>query len=123
MFKFKKNLSRTERLLNDRTSQVLLVIGILLNIASWIYIFINIKPQTDPIFLHYNIYFGVDLIGDWYRIYRIPLVGVAVYFINLYFSSILYRRERTISYFVIGITIFLQAIVLVSSYLITQQNI
>ena len=123
MFRFKKKLSPTESLLSDRSSQILLVVGLLFNISAWIYLLINIKPQTDPIFLHYNIYFGVDLIGDWYRIYQIPLIGIIIYFVNLYLSYILYKKGKVISRFLIGVTVFIQVIVLISSYLITQQNI
>lgn len=123
MFRFKKKLSPTEGLLSDRSSQILLVVGLLFNISAWIYLLINIKPQTNPIFLHYNIYFGVDLIGDWYRIYQIPLIGIIIYFVNLYLSYILYKKGKVISRFLIGVTVFIQVIVLISSYLITQQNI
>ncbi|MCH7492530.1 hypothetical protein IID19_02955 [Patescibacteria group bacterium] len=123
MLRFKKKLSPIESLLSDRSSQILLVVGLLFNISAWIYLLINIKPQADLIFLHYNIYFGVDLIGDWYRIYQIPLIGIIIYFVNLYLSYILYKKGKVISRFLIGVTVFIQVIVLISSYLITQQNI
>jgi len=108
----------------DKLSLSLLVVGLILNLSSWLYIYLNIKPQTEPIFLHYNIYYGVDLIGEWYDIYLyIPVVLLGIFFINAFFSYILYKRERKLAYLVESLNIFMQLSAVVASYLIVGQNI
>ena len=60
----------------------------------WWYLISNIRPDAGQIFLHYNIIFGVDLVGDWWRIYYLPLAGVAVTLLNYFFSLMLYSVDK-----------------------------
>lgn len=112
-----------ENFWKNRASLCLCVAGLLVNGAHWLYVALNSHPQAEPINLHYNIYFGVDLIGAWYLIFLAPLTSTAVYFINIFFSYILYKREKILSYAVLGVTIFLGFIAFFASFLITRQNI
>lgn len=108
----------------EKISLYLLISGLVINLISWLYIFINIKPQEEPIFLHYNIYYGVDLIGDWYQIYiYLPLIALVVFFINAFISYILYKQDKKLTYLIEGLNIFLQISVVISTYLIVQQNL
>lgn len=113
-----------KRFFSNKYSLTLLIIALLINLASWLYIFLYIKPQSEPIFLHYNIYYGVDLIGNWYQIYLyIPFIALVVYFINAFISYILYRRDIKLTFLIQGINIFLQISILASTYLIVKQNL
>jgi len=108
----------------NKISLTLSISALIINILSWLYIFINIRPQDEPIFLHYNIYYGVDLIGDWYQIYfYLPLIAIIIFFINIFISYILYKRDEKLTYLIQGLNIFLQLSVLISTYLIVQQNL
>ncbi len=117
LFKRKERFFRNKLLIN------IFLIGFLVNLSTWVFLFITFKPQTDPIFLHYNIYFGVDLIGQWYHIFiYLPAIGFCIYLVNLLISYILYSRERILSYSIGGLNIFIQLVIFVSSYLIARQN-
>lgn len=98
------------------------IITLFFNLLIWIYIYFKIKPQVEPIFLHYNIYFGIDLIGKWYRIYLFPLSGLLILIINIIFSSFVFKKEKVISNFICLITIAFQIIIFLSVFLIVQQN-
>ena len=114
---------RKENFFQNKKIILFLGLGLLINLIVWIFLFLKIKPQSEPVYLHYNIYFGVDLIGEWYKIFLMPFIGLVIYFINLYLSYIIYKREKIISYIIIGITIFLECVILVASLLIARQNI
>lgn len=45
---------------------------VFLSLAMLIYF---IRPSETPIVLHYNVYFGVDLLGIWWQVYALPLLG------------------------------------------------
>jgi len=100
-----------------------LIVSLFLNVFIWIYLLIAIKFTVEPIPLHYNIYYGIDLIGNWYKIFYIPFFGLLIIFINFIFSSIIYGREKIISYFLTAITIFSQAILLLAAIFTSFQNI
>jgi len=107
----------------DRVNIFFLLTGIVLNIILWLYLSWKIKPTNELISLHYNIYFGIDLIGEWYRIYILSLSGLIIYFINLVLSFILYKRGRIISYVILTMTLFLQIILLIAAIFIVKQNV
>jgi len=107
----------------DKASILLLILNIIFLVFSWVYLYMKVKPQEDPIFLHYNIYFGVDLIGNWYLIFLMPAIGLACFFINLVFSYIIYKRSKIISYVILGITGYIELIIAIASLLIIRQNI
>jgi len=123
MQKVKEVVLPGEFFFQNKKNILFLVLGMIINLTSWVYLYIKIKPQEEPIYLHYNIYFGVDLIGQWYQIFFIPLTGLIIYFINLYFSYIIYKKEKIISYVIIGTTIFIQSILLITSLLVVRLNI
>lgn len=100
-----------------------LLAGIFFNLAIWLVLCLNFKPQNDPIILHYNIYFGIDLIGPWHKIYLLPVFGLACFFINFLISVILYGRERLLSYFFIFISSLTQIILLTASIFLIFQNL
>lgn len=49
--------------------------------------------QSDPVNLHYTVYFGIDRIGSWWEIWRIPLTGFAFHIANFIFAGFLYKKE------------------------------
>lgn len=123
MFNKEKSIVSKEKFFRNRVILFGLFSGLIINIGVWLYLALKVKSQSDPIFLHYNIYFGVDLIGEWYQIFIMPLTGLIIYFINLYFSYIIYRREKIISYSIISLTAVIQLIILLASFLIVRQNV
>lgn len=110
-------------LIRDRVVLISFILSFLLNLFIWLFIYLKIKPGPNPIFLHYNIYFGVDLIGPWWRIYLLPLTGVLALFINFIISAIIYDKEKILSYFLMVIAGFLQVFLILSAIFIVGQNL
>ncbi len=85
--------------------------SILIQIFLWWDLISNIGSDAGQVFLHYNIIFGVDLVGDWWKLYLTPLVGVAVILLNYFFSFMFYSADkflaRLLSFWVLFFHIFL----------------
>lgn len=91
------------------------VIG--LNIVLWIFsYFIKSNISQDLIILHYNVDFGVDLIGEVGRLYIIPSLSALVLFFNLvlllYFAK--YEHFRFISHLLMIACLLINIILLLS---------
>ena len=71
--------------------------SILIQIFLWWDLIANIRPEAGQIFLHYNIIFGVDLVGDWWKLYLTPLVRVVVILLNYFFSLMFYSTDKFLS--------------------------
>ncbi|MCK4745261.1 hypothetical protein KAS41_04325 [Candidatus Parcubacteria bacterium] len=96
--------------------------SLLLNLIIWIYCFLNISMGDALIYLHYNIYFGVDFIGAWHKIFIIPIFGLIILLINYYISIQIYLKNKFVSYILAGSALFAQFILLFASIAIVWIN-
>lgn len=98
--------------------------ALLLIVLNWIgsYV-INIKTSEGSIiFLHYNVDFGANLVGEVKKIYVIPLLGLTVYLLNLVLSIRFYKRNKFIPHVLLSSGLIVNATLLVSLYLIYLIN-
>ena len=107
--------------LKDRWTRVTLIISLFLCLVAVVLI-ISLLPREDNIILHYNIYFGIDLIGDWREIFYIPMSVVAMIVINGFVGLFIWRRNRTISYLLNIGNVFLSLLAVISCSLIIYLN-
>jgi len=97
--------------------------AILAQIASWWYIIANIHPDAGQIFLHYNIVFGVDLVGDWWHMFFLPLGGILIFIVNYFFSFMFYGSDRFLSRLLSFWTIFLHIFLLAGIIFLVGLNV
>lgn len=106
----------------DKQIMIIFFLSALLNIFTWIFLFYSQKENNHPIILHYNLFFGVDYLGNYEKIYLIPLAGLAIIIVNSILGHLLYLREKLASYFLIFIVFIIQIFLLIDSYLIIKIN-
>ena len=80
----------------------LLLSSILANVANWIAIPVFIRPTVPIIILHYNVYFGVDAMGNWIN-----------NFLALYFYD---NKERITSYVLLATAMMVQLCLLIATF-------
>jgi hypothetical protein len=94
----------------------LLILSFLTNLIDWTILKIWIKPVDFSIILHYNVYFGVDLIGNYRQVYVLPTIGLILFMINLLLSMFFYeKKERIASYILLIATLMIQLSLIVVS--------
>jgi hypothetical protein len=80
------------------------------------------KTQT-MIALHSSPYFGVDLLGPWYHVFFLPLLGAVLLMANMSFVSMLYQKEELLStFFAVG-TVLCEAVLFVGVLFVVLLNI
>ena len=76
----------------------LVAIGIL-QILGLSLLFFFVRSGQSVVIMHYNVYFGVDLIGEWGQIFLIPSISILFVAINTLLAQWFYRyKERIVSY-------------------------
>ena len=94
----------------------LIIMSGIANLANWIGLAVFVKPVDYPIILHYNVYFGVDMLGDWRQVFILPGIGLLFFIANFYLSLYFYRRkERIASYLLLMATLMVQLSLVVAS--------
>lgn len=87
----------------------LLGIGLFVNLAIWTALVIFIKPVDFPIILHYNVYFGVDMIGNWKEIFSLPSIGLFLLILNSFLALFFYeKKEKIASYILLIASVMVQ---------------
>jgi len=94
----------------------LLILGFVSNLVNWIILKIFVKPVDYPIILHYNVYFGVDVTGNWKNVWILPMIGVIVFLTNFLLSIYFYKNEERIAgYLLLMATLMVQLSLVVAS--------
>ena len=97
----------------DKWILVNLISAILLCLITAVAIILYL-PRQDNVILHYNIYFGIDLLGNWYEALFIPIASFFIVIINGVVGIFIWRRDRVISY-LLGIGSFFIAVIAVTA--------
>lgn len=78
-------------------ARVYLAVLLGLNLLNWFAAYaINKNVSQNLIVLHYNIDFGVNLIGGAKKIYLIPLLGLIIILINFILLAVIHRQSKFI---------------------------
>lgn len=90
--------------------------SLVVNLAIWIGLKVFIKPVDLPIILHYNVYFGVDMLGNWTQVFILPVLGLILFLINFSLAIHFYeQKERIASHILLMATMMLQLSLLVAA--------
>ncbi len=90
--------------------------------VSWWYVASKIRPTEDSLFLHYNIIFSIDLIGEWWKVYTPSFVGLVLLLINLFVGWLLYGNYRVMSRVLLVFMVLIEAALLVGQVLLVNLN-
>lgn len=111
-------------LLFFRRTLVFSIIGLSLNLLSWLLTAgIQRGIGSGLAILHYNVIFGVDLIGEATNLYLWPTFGFGLLAVNFLLAAILAsKQERFIAYLLLGMASFGNLLILWALYFIYLVN-
>lgn len=125
-YSFSKFLENPYR--EDLVVKITFVVSLLINVASWVVLYLKLYPfsyQTEygQVYLHYNIYFGIDSIGSWYVPFIIPALGLFIILFNNILGYIFYLKDQLLSYTLIISQTVLQLILFAACIFVILLNI
>ncbi len=95
----------------------------ILQIALPVWRILPLIYGQDTVPLHYNIHFGVDSIGQWWKIFTVPVIGFALIGINLFMARMVWPREPMLAYLVMSATLLLEFLLFLAMVFIVLLNI
>ncbi len=82
-----------------------------------------IRPSEASLVLHYNVYFGVDLLGIWWQAYVLPLLALFFLAAHFFLAKRFYEQsERIASYLLLLASGMLSCGILIGSISIAFIN-
>lgn len=114
-------MSGFRKFFTNRYLVSLTVFAALVNAAIWVLLRRTPEPQEELVPIHYNIYFGIDLVGEWKHLYALPVAGAVVWLCNTALAFLFMRKETVVAYFLVVSNLMLQGMLLFTTYLILTQ--
>lgn len=84
---------------------------------------VNIRSYLGQVFLHYNILFGVDLVGEWYHVFYIPAISLLILVINTVLGWLLFHKDKVVSYIFQAISVLVQILLLIVGAILVFLNV
>lgn len=106
----------------DKVVLTNLILSLVLWFFSIIWLYFKIDPQVEPVALRYTIYFGIDLIGPWWYVYLVPLIGIIIFIINFTGAYLIYLNTKILAHLIILATAVIQVLLVIVSILIHLLN-
>ena len=97
----------------SRINAWLAALNIFANLVNWIILAVFIRPVDRDIILHYNVYFGVDITGNWKQVFILPFIGLILFAINGFLAAYFYKSQERIAGYVLLITSFMAQLSLI----------
>jgi len=66
--------------------------------GSFLLIYVMMHDKGSTAVLHYNVYFGVDLIGNWYALYKLPFLGLLFFTLHTGLALFFFQTEKMLSH-------------------------
>ncbi|MCB9798221.1 hypothetical protein H6758_00680 [Candidatus Nomurabacteria bacterium] len=101
----------------------LLGVSLLFLLLCLYWIFFRIGVSEGPLFLHYNVLFGVDLIGPWYQILYIPLTGCILVILNSFVGWMLFDKSHFPAILLSSFTAFFNVLLFIALLLLEFLNV
>ena len=103
---------------------LLLIVGsALVNVAVWGWLLWEIRPREGLLFLHYNVLFGVDLIGEWWQVFWLPAGGTIILLVNALLGWAVFRSDRFAPALLLSAAAVCQVFLLVAAALLIFLNV
>lgn len=76
----------------DSYARWLLIGAMVLNASLWAAVLRFVPRQGSFLPLHYTIYFGINLTGNWWQMLWLPAIGLAVLVAHLCIAAAMHHR-------------------------------
>ena len=107
----------------DRFSFYLINFSLIIILATW-FLFLLKKVAKSPLsVLHYNIYFGFDVLGSWSKLFIPPLLVLFLTILNLFLAIYFWTRHRAWSYFLLTLILLSNIVIFIFTFNILNYNL
>jgi len=98
-------------------------ISLLLNIFHFWYLFAHLDFSQENYFLHYNVIFGVDLVGAWTKLLILPISGFLVILVNFLLALYFFNKDKFLSFILAITALFFEVFLSIGLILIMRLNV
>ena len=109
-----------------RAVQLLFGASIVLFVITFLIPYLELYPEImtkTAVPLHYNIHFGVDMFGVWWRVFTPSIVGFVIIAINTILALVYWPKDKMLSYSVLSTSVVLHVFLILATIFMTLLNL
>jgi hypothetical protein len=110
-------------LYKDRWSFWLTNTAILFTLATWVLFFVTKIAYSPIASLHYNIYSGIDLLGNWLWLIYLPVILLVLSVINFLIAALIFTKKPVFSHLILAYNLCSNLMFLTYFYYILNNNL
>jgi len=99
----------------------MVILSLSLNLFSWFWLKLQL-PNISELFLHYNVLYGVDYIGESWKIFFVPLIGLIILSINFFMGWLLYKKDKFMAQILNFVAVLCQIFIIFSTFVLVFLN-
>lgn len=93
-------------------------LGFLANASLWLAIWLRFRGVREAVPLDYDIYFGINAIGSWTRLFKLPAFGLVILAANLFLVAAFAKKEKFVGYFLSLAALLVQLLLMLEEFLV-----
>jgi len=103
--------------------RLLLITALTLCLFDFWYLFTNLQFGQDNYFLHYNVIFGVDLVGSWVKLLFLPISSLLVIILNFSLAFYFFNKDKFLSYILATTVLVFEVFLTIGLMLVMRLNV
>lgn len=100
----------------DISVQLLLIFSGIFLVFSWIVSLYFFEQSDYLVPLRFSSFIGFFELGQWYRLYELTFFYSVIVFINFFLATVIYKKDKFLSYIFLASNLFISLIVLMLIY-------
>ncbi len=108
--------------LKHRAVRTVLILSLILNALTWVWLFTHVHVKQDSFFIHYNILFGVDQIGSLVDLLLIPVFALVIALVNAGLGWLVFSKDKIMAHLLNTIGFLVQIFTLMAIALLMALN-
>ncbi len=109
-------------IIKDKYLRVVVALSLLILFITALIFYLKIGSATTPLIIHFDIYKGIDFLGNKTKVFGILLLTLIILLINFFLADFLYNRERFLSYIFTFVSLGLAILILITINVIISVN-
>jgi len=110
------------KILKDKYLRAVFALSFLILLFGFIFAYLQVWDITSPLIIHFDVYKGIDFLGNRFDVFGILLTALVMIAVNLWLANFLYYRERFLSFVFGFVSLGLSILILIAISVIISVN-
>ncbi len=93
------------------------IASLIANAILWVVVLVTFPKHDPSAILHYTAGVGVDFVGNWWQIFVLPSMGLAMLILNIVLARLV-RSASDVAYWIFWASLPIIEILLIGTYII-----